>query len=214
MFIILLGPPGSGKGTQSDVLIESLQAIHISTGSMLRQEINRKTELGLAVEKIMREGKLVSNELINQIIKTEISRLDLTKSNVILDGYPRNLTQAQYLEQVRGKTPITVIYLSLDEQEIKKRLLGRFSCPNCQKSYNVFFDKPIRENECDNCGKVDFVTRQDDNESTILNRLIEYRKETEPLIEYYKDKRLLIEVDSSKSKDEVSRQIIEFIKRS
>jgi adenylate kinase len=212
MIIILLGAPGSGKGTQSSMLVETLKALHISTGSILRQEIVQKTELGLEVESIIKAGKLVSDDLINQIISKKLNTIDLLNEDIILDGYPRNLRQAQFLDKsFQGN--LKVIYLKLSDEELIKRLSGRFSCPTCQTIYNKYFDKPKVDGECNRCGKVQFVIRADDNEQIVVNRLNEYKQETEPLINFYSDKGVLSEIDSKNEKSEICQEILKLLKK-
>ncbi|MCC2646046.1 MAG: adk [Rickettsiaceae bacterium] len=212
MIIILLGAPGSGKGTQSSLLVESLNALHISTGTILRQEITQKTALGLEVESVIKAGKLVSDDLINKIIDKQLRSIELETVNVILDGYPRNLSQAKFLDK-SVQDNLRVIYLKLSDDELIKRLSGRFSCPTCQTIYNKYFDKPKMDEECNKCGKVQFVIRADDNEQTVVNRLNEYKQETEPLINYYLDKGVLSEVDSKKEKSEICQEILKLLKK-
>ncbi|MDF2965571.1 MAG: adenylate kinase [Rickettsiaceae bacterium] len=212
MVIILLGPPGSGKGTQSSMLVEALKAFHISTGAILRQELASKTSIGIEIETTIKSGKLVSDELINKIIEKRLNEIDLNNRIVILDGYPRNIGQAEFLKN-SFNCNLKVIYLKLSDEEIIKRLSGRFSCPTCQRIYNKYFDNPLVEGECDNCGKVEFNIRQDDNAETIINRLGEYRKETEPLIAYYSSKGLLSELYSNKDKEELCHEILKLVKK-
>jgi adenylate kinase len=184
VIIVLIGPPGSGKGTQGRLLAEKLNLPHISTGDMFRESIKFGDEQGLLVKKYMEEGKLVPAILVNQIVQKSLSQ-DLYKDGCILDGYPRNLEQVEFLKKFITQD-IKVIFFDIDDQVVIERVLGRFNCPNCGQIYNNFI-KPKINNICDNCGNNKFVYRKDDDKQTIIQRLKDYKIETYPVIDYYKN---------------------------
>lgn len=186
MRIILLGPPGSGKGTQASLLEEKFGFPKIATGDLLRDAVRRKTPLGLRVKEIMERGELVSDELVGQLIKEKISQAEC-QSGYILDGFPRNLNQVKYLEMIDGHRKEIVIDLEVEEEEIIKRLSSRRVCPKCQEVYNLILKPPTVNGKCDIC-QTDLVTRDDDQPEVIKKRLRVYRQETQPLIDYYQRK--------------------------
>lgn len=201
--IIFIAPPAAGKGTQSTRLCNEFGFEHISTGDLLREEVkNGNSEL----QKIMESGSLVSDEIILSILNNK-----LQKSGYILDGFPRNLNQAialdKMLENINSKIDY-VIYLSLDKETAKKRIVGRISCPNCGSVYNTMIDDMNSKNEnvCDLCSSI-LVKRKDDNEETFNKRFETYLEETKPIISYYEKKGILYQVDSSKPTDQVYKDI-------
>jgi len=205
--IILLGPPGAGKGTFSSQVKEVLpDIIHVSTGDIFRENLKNKTPLGLKAKSYMDEGKLVPDEITNDMVKKTLD--EISDKSWVLDGYPRNLNQAEFLSKIT--TIDSVILLSVDHKILIKRILGRYSCPNCGAIYNKFFMKPKKEGICDKCGeRIEFKQRADDTEETLNNRLDVYEKNTKPLIDYYKDQGLVKEIDYTNklSKDKVKEVI-------
>jgi len=196
--IVLLGSPGSGKGTQAKMLTECLKIPHISTGDMLRDRIRRGTELGTAVVATMQSGALVSDEVVNQMVEERLSQTDAA-SGFVLDGYPRTLTQAEHLcEWLDGRgVREVVIHLAVDYNIIIARLSGRRECPLCGTLYNVAFQPPKVDELCDLDG-TKLVVRDDDHESIIRERLDAYEEQTRPVLEMYRRAgRRLIEVDGS-----------------
>jgi adenylate kinase len=196
--IVLLGSPGSGKGTQAKMLTECLKIPHISTGDMLRDRIRRGTELGTAVVATMQSGALVSDEVVNQMVEERLSQTDAA-SGFVLDGYPRTLTQAEHLcEWLDGRgIREVVIHLAVDYNIIIARLSGRRECPLCGTLYNVAFQPPKVDELCDLDG-TRLVVRDDDHESVIRERLDAYEEQTRPVLEMYRRAgRRLIEVDGS-----------------
>lgn len=184
--IILLGAPGSGKGTQAKKLSESHSIPQISTGDMLREAVKHGTELGRQAKAFMDQGGLVPDEVVIGIVKDRLSHPDCGKG-FILDGFPRTIPQAQALDRVvkeLGKEITAVLSLEVDENEIMERLSGRRTCPGCGAMYHVRFNSPKAEGKCDKCGGA-LIQRDDDKEETIRARLVHYRKSTEPLIDYY-----------------------------
>lgn len=207
MNIILFGPPGVGKGTQAKLLAEKYNLNHISTGDILRAEIQKNTELGNKIKSILEAGKLVSDDIMIDIIKQAI-RSDKLKNGIILDGFPRTVAQAislkKLFEEINDKIDF-VIYLDVDEKQIIERLENRFSCENCGKIVNKMLDK-VEDMICPSCGG-NLIKRDDDKPTTILNRMSVYRDSTEPVKEYYKQQNLLYFVDGSGSVNEVFEQI-------
>ena len=207
--IIFLGPPGSGKGTQAKELEKRFGFIHISTGDLLRKAVREGTPVGKIAEKYMKEGTLVPDDVIISLVGEALKGAE----KFVLDGFPRNTTQAEKLEEIiqEGNAKIShVILLNVEDDEIVRRLLARRVCPSCGRVYNLITSPPKNDNKCDVCG-VQLVKRSDDNEETIRKRLYIYRKETAPLIDYYKKKGLLVEVDASKDPEEVFRSILRII---
>lgn len=206
--VIFIAPPAAGKGTQSTRLSKEFHLEHISTGDLLREEVkNGNKEL----QTMMESGNLVSDDIVLSVLSKKLD----TVSNYVLDGFPRNLNQAIALDQilVEKNTKIDyVIYLSLDKETAKKRIVGRVSCPTCGNVYNTMIDGMNSKINmiCDNCNS-SLVKRNDDNEQTFDIRYDTYIKETEPLIEYYKNKGVLYQVDSSKESEQVYQDIKKII---
>ena len=186
MRIVLLGPPGAGKGTQARVLAERLKFPHISTGDLLRQNVSAGTDLGLEAKGYMEKGALVPDELVNKMLARRFDLPDV-KSGFILDGYPRNLKQAKALDEILKNISSgidLVFYLDTSEAVIIQRLTGRRVCKSCGANFHVKNMPPKQSGICDNCQGV-LYQRSDDNESTIRNRIEVYNKESAPLINYY-----------------------------
>ncbi len=208
MYLIFLGPPGAGKGTQAERLGQDLGLPRISTGDMLRQAVARGTELGRKAERYMNAGDLVPDEVVIGIVEDRLSDTD-TAAGFILDGYPRTASQAAALDSTmagRGMDLDMVIYLSTSEEEIVARLSGRRVCPGCGSTYHVRFDPPRRQGTCDDCGLA-LEQRADDNEKTVRERLDVYRRLTNPLLEYYRGRGLIREVDGQGSPQEVYQRL-------
>ena len=185
--IILLGAPGSGKGTQAKKLTESFSIPQISTGDMLREAVRNDTEMGRQAKAFMDQGGLVPDEVVIGIVKERLQAKDC-ENGFILDGFPRTIPQAQALDRVvkeLGKEIGSVLSLEVDEEEIMERLSGRRTCAGCGSMYHVRFNPPKEEGRCDKCVGT-LLQRDDDKEETIRTRLVNYKKSTEPLIEYYR----------------------------
>lgn len=198
MNIILLGPPGAGKGTQAKKIQEYYSLPHISTGDMLRENINNNTSLGIKAKSYMSRGELVPDELLITIIKDRLSKKDCSKG-FLLDGYPRTIPQADALQMIlteSGKKLDAVLNISVDDEELIKRLSGRRMC-KCGASYHIVFNPPEKDEICDLC-KGKLYHRDDDKPGAIRNRLIVYKKQTQPLIEYYNNKGVLRTIDGGK----------------
>ncbi len=208
MNIILLGPPGAGKGTQAKKIEEYYSLPHISTGDILRENINNNTSLGVKAKSYMSRGELVPDELLITIIKDRLSKNDCSKG-FMLDGYPRTIPQADALQMIlteSNKKLDAVLNIAVDDEELIERLSGRRMC-KCGASYHVNFNPPLKDGVCNVC-KGQLYQRDDDKPEAIKNRLIVYKKQTQPLIDYYNRKKLLRTIDGSK---EIS-QIFEDIK--
>lgn len=201
MNIIFLGAPGSGKGTQAAMLAKELAIPAISTGEVLRKEVERQSQIGKLAKSFMNSGQLVPDEVVVGIIKGRIAELDCQKG-FILDGFPRNINQAIVLDEMLSslnKKIEMVFNFEVGEEILIKRISGRFSCKGCGAVYNRYFKLPVKEGVCDNCGSDDFESRSDDNEATVKNRLKVYHESTFELIGYYEKKNLLLSVDAVKS---------------
>ena len=204
MNIIIFGPPGAGKGTQSNFLKEDLKMTQISTGDLLRNELKKESELSKQIRNIMDAGKLVSDKIIYDLIEDKISDINI-KNKMIFDGFPRNIEQAKNLEIMLKKHDQNlskVLNLKVDYSVLIKRISGRISCPVCKSTYNEYFDPPPQ-----NCRENEMIKRSDDNEETVTKRLKTYDNETLPLLEYYKNQNKVINIDAMKQIDEVRKEI-------
>ncbi len=209
MKLILLGPPGAGKGTQARRLVDKHSIPQLSTGDLLRAAIAAGTETGKRVKALMDSGKLVPDEVVNEIVSDRIDQLDCAKG-FILDGYPRTLTQADAVEAMlsdRGTHLDAVVELRVDDDAMVERVSGRYTCVNCDQGYHDSLKKPDVEGVCDKCGGGEFKRRPDDNAEAMRTRLQIYYKETSPLIGYYYAKGKLRPVDGMASIDGVSEEI-------
>ncbi|MFC1566718.1 adenylate kinase [bacterium] len=211
MNIILFGLPGSGKGTQAYKISDKFELEHISTGDLLRNEIKKNTDIGKKVKSIIDSGKLIPDELINEIINSDYNK-DL---NYIFDGYPRTLEQSNFFDEylaTQGKKIDIVIFLELETKVVFNRLLGRRKCPNCGENFNVYYNPPKNNPFCDICG-TKLETRKDDKEDTIQKRMEVYEFETKPLLNYYSEKNVLVKVDASKSEKEVFETLLKIVSK-
>jgi len=207
--IILLGPPGAGKGTQAQRLQSERGIVQLSTGDMLRAAVASGSELGMKAKGIMERGELVPDELMVGLIEDRIGQPDCA-GGFILDGFPRTEAQAEALDRMldkKGKTLDRVVEMEVDEQVLTERIVGRFSCAKCGAGYHDTFKRPKAEGICDVCGSREFVRRKDDNAETMKTRMAAYRAQTEPLRPYYARRGVLRKVDGMAAMDEVYRQI-------
>ena len=195
--IILLGPPGAGKGTQAGYLVEKFGMVQLSTGDMLRETRKADTPLGRQVADVMDSGALVSDEIVSAMIDAKLASLS-SDTGVIFDGYPRTEAQALSLDGLlssRGRTLDHVIELAVDEDALVARIVGRFTCGNCGAGYHDVFKLPATEGVCDKCGSTEFKRRADDNEETVRTRMGEYRGKTAPILPVYEARGLVSCVD-------------------
>lgn len=214
MNLILLGPPGAGKGTQAQRLAAERGLVQLSTGDMLRAAVKAGSEIGLKAKAVMDAGALVSDDIVIGIIADRIDQPDC-KNGFILDGFPRTLKQAAALEDLlshKGKTLDAVIELKVDDEVLVDRVSGRYTCAKCGAGYHDRFKQPQTPGACDVCGGSEFTRRADDNAETVRNRLMAYYRETAPLIGYYFAKDRLHSVDGMASIEEVARQIDEVLR--
>ncbi|MCH8320449.1 MAG: adenylate kinase [Acidobacteria bacterium] len=203
--LVLLGAPGAGKGTQAKKLAREFEMNHLSTGDALRKKAREDTPLGNQARQSMERGELVSDELVAQVVwECMTGSSELT--GFILDGFPRNLAQAELLEEIAGKTPIWVINIRVDEEVVIKRLSGRRQCMDCGRISNVNFSPPRQEGVCDACG-AKLVQRPDDLPDVIQRRLQVYREQTKPLTDFYSKKGCYFEVDGNQDTDTVFKRI-------
>ena len=209
MNIILLGPPGAGKGTQAGRLEADRGMVQLSTGDMLRAAVRSGSPVGLKAKAVMEAGELVSDEIVSGIIDEKLATLDL-RQGVIFDGYPRTGAQAEQLDAIltsHGRTLDHVIELEVNEDKLVARIVGRFTCASCGTGYHDVFKQTKVAGTCDVCGSHDFKRRPDDNEETVRTRMAEYRAKTEPIIPIYAARGLLARVDGMGEIDAVTAAI-------
>ncbi len=207
MNIILLGYPGSGKGTQAKVLSRKLGLFHVSTGDIFREELGRKTPLGEEVAGYISAGRLVPDKLVMEVLK---SRLSTETRGLLFDGFPRTVEQAEALDAwfgSRGQAIDAVIFLDVPESDVASRLGARRTCTGCGKIYNTITNPPAKENVCDACGKP-LMTRDDDKPEVIARRIQVYNDQTEPLLAYYRSSGIFHRADGSKAPDAVAEELV------
>ncbi|GGA31450.1 adenylate kinase [Neptunicoccus cionae] len=209
MNIILLGPPGAGKGTQAAMLVEERNMVQLSTGDMLRAARSSGTEMGNMVAGVMDRGELVTDEIVIGLIREQLETAE-ADGGFIFDGFPRTLAQAdalgELLESV-GQSLDTVIEMRVDDEALVSRITGRYTCAKCGAGYHDTAKKPAKEGVCDKCGSTEFKRRADDNEDSLKTRLMAYYKDTSPLIGYYYAKGQLQTIDGLAAIDEVKGSI-------
>ena len=205
MRIILFGPPGCGKGTQADFIVEYLGIAHLSTGDMLREAVRAKTKTGNMAKKIMDSGALVPDEVVVGIISDRLEQQDCS-DGFVLDGFPRTLPQARALDKLLAKKEMSitrVVEIQVPDEVLVERITGRFACAKCGMGYHKRFKKTISEGRCDVCRGSDFQIRKDDNKETVQGRLQNYHSQTSPLLPYYDEMGLLSTVDGMSEIQEV-----------
>ena len=216
MNLILLGPPGAGKGTQAKLLEDKKGYKQLSTGDMLRGAVAAGTEMGLRAKAVMDRGDLVSDDIVVSIIAERLDKADV-KKGFILDGFPRNKAQAEALDRMlkeKGLRLDAVIEMRVDDQALVKRIAGRYTCARCGKGYHDEFAKPKKPGICDVCGSTEFIRRADDNEKTVRDRLQVYNEQTAPLVDYYGRTGVLHKVNGMADIGVVTRQIEDVLEQS
>ena len=209
MHLILMGAPGSGKGSYAAVLKEHYRVPHISTGNIFRDAIEKKTPMGLIAKTYIDKGNLVPDDITNEIVKERLKQKDC-ENGFLLDGYPRTIAQAESLTKILDELGITLdaaVNLEVDDDLIVRRIVNRRSCPKCGKGYNLITYPPKKEGICDVCNTPLF-TRKDDNEETVTSRLDVYNKQTRPLVDYYDKLGKLVSIDSNGTIEDTVKDII------
>lgn len=209
MNLIVMGPPGAGKGTQAQRLQKTHSIVQLSTGDMLRAEVASGSDLGRQAKEIMEAGGLVSDDLIIAMISSRIDQDDC-KNGFILDGFPRTTPQAEALDRMLVEKELKidhVIEMKVDDDAMVKRITGRYTCAGCGAGYHDEFQKPEKDGVCDQCGGTDFTRRADDNAETVRSRLQAYHDQTAPILAYYKEKGVMETIDGMAAIDDVTEQL-------
>ncbi|WP_227807365.1 adenylate kinase [Mulberry dwarf phytoplasma] len=212
MMLILLGPPGIGKGTQASVLSDILKINHIATGDIFRKNFKENTELGILSKKFIAQGLFVPDDITNQMIADYLSK-DIDTKDFLLDGFPRNVLQARFLDDFFKNSHLfltKVIYFNAGTQDLMKRIVGRRICPECGKVYHIENIPPKTPGICDKDQKT-LIQREDDKPETFLKRLKVFNQETLPLVQYYREQNQLFEVDGMQNIDQVTKMILEVL---
>ncbi len=213
MNIILLGPPGAGKGTQASRLVDERAMVQLSTGDMLRAAVKAGTPTGVKAKAVMDAGELVSDDIVSGIIGDALDDL-APNTGVIFDGYPRTEAQAHALDAIldlRGRKLDHVIELEVDEDALVARITGRYTCAKCNAGYHDTYKLPVAQGVCDACGSTEFKRRPDDNEETVRTRMQEYRNKTAPILPTYEARGLVSRVDGMADIDDVAAAIAEIL---
>ncbi|MCC1491495.1 adenylate kinase [Cognatishimia sp. F0-27] len=212
--LILLGPPGAGKGTQARMLEEQFGLVQLSTGDLLRSAVAAGTEAGQAADAVMKAGGLVSDEIVIAVLTDRLADADCAKG-VVLDGFPRTTAQAEALDEMlarSGQTITAAISLEVDDVKMVRRVAGRFTCGDCGEGYHEDFKPTKKPGVCDACGSTSMTHRADDNAKTAMSRLDAYHVKTAPLIEYYEQKAALRRVDAMGSIDRIGQDIAQIVR--
>jgi len=207
--IVIMGPPGCGKGTQAKQFETAFSFVQLSTGDMLRAAISSRTEIGLKAKTVMDAGQLVSDDIMIDMISKRLDEPDCA-NGFILDGFPRTVAQAEGLESMLSKKEIAldaVVEVRVPDEKLVERITGRFTCSKCGEGYHDTFKKPISEGTCDKCKGAEFSRRSDDNEETVKSRLKAYHDQTAPLLPFYEEKGFLRVVDGDQDMDAVTTEI-------
>jgi adenylate kinase len=213
MYIVMLGAPGAGKGTQADILSQEMDLPHIASGDLFRQALEERTEVGLSAKSYMDKGELVPDEITIKMILERVNQPDCT-SGCLFDGFPRTLRQAKVLDEAlkgQGKSIDKAIYIEVPNEELVKRLSGRWLCRTCQTPYHMISSPPKVPGRCDKCGG-ELYQRSDDKEETVKERLNVFFAQTVPILDYYKKQGKLIRVNGNLGMQEVAREIISALK--
>ena len=212
MNIILFGPPGAGKGTQAQFIVKKYNYFQLSTGNLLREEVKSNTSTGEKIEKLISNGKFVSDEIVNSLLKKSITNLKF-RDRIIFDGYPRNIEQAKNLEIILEEFKQTIgniIYLNVPREVIEKRIMGRMTCDKCNMTLNKFFNK--EQIELHPCGAEFLKRRKDDNLDVVIARYDTYMSATKPLLDYYSKNSNFKEIDGAAEIDQITNKIREILK--
>ena len=207
MSIILFGPPGAGKGTQAQFIVKKHNHFQLSTGNLLREEVKLNTSLGVEIEKLISNGKFVSDETVNTLLRQSITNLKF-RDRIIFDGYPRNVEQAKNLEVILGEFNQTIghiIFLNVPREVIEKRIMGRMTCEKCHMTMNEFFNK--EQIELHPCGKEFLKKRKDDNLDIVIARYDTYMKATKPVLDFYSKNANFTEIDGAAEIEQISNKI-------
>jgi adenylate kinase len=210
--IILFGPPGAGKGTQAQYIVNKHNYFQLSTGDLLRTEVKKKTSLGIEIEKLISSGRFVSDEVVNKLLRQSISNLKF-RDRIIFDGYPRNIQQAKNLELILGEFSQKIghiILLNTSRDIIEKRIMGRMTCEKCDMTLNEFFNKD--QIELHPCGKEFLIKRRDDNPQTIITRYETYMNTTKPVLDFYSKNANFTEIDGTAGIEQITTKINDILK--
>ncbi len=212
MNVIIFGPPGAGKGTQAQYIVNKFNLHQVSTGDLLRSEIKNRTDTGKEIEHIISKGDFATDDIVNRLLKKVITNSNY-RNRIVFDGYPRNINQAENLEIILNSDNQSInfiLFLKVSRDILEKRILGRVTCEKCNKIFNKFIDS----NEIDNhpCGENYMIKRKDDNEETIINRYDEYMKKTKPVLDFYSSRSYFHEIDGSNKIEQISRKIEQIFK--
>ncbi len=208
MNIILIGPPGSGKGTQAKILEERHNMKQLSSGDMLRAAVSEGTEIGQKAKSYMEAGELVPDDLVVEIVTDQIEKLG--DKGFILDGFPRNVHQAEVLDRMlekRDRKIDRVLVVEVSDDMLVERIAGRYTCAQCGEGYHDKFKTPAQEGVCDKCGSTEFIRRPDDTPDTVRNRLAVYHEQTKPLVDYYKQQGKVCVIDGEQPIEEVTKAL-------
>lgn len=212
MIVIFIGPPGCGKGTQADFLVQERGFRHVSTGELLRCEISTNSDLSLKIQDCLDQGNLVPDHIVFSVLK---KHLDFSGSHrLLLDGFPRNEAQALLLDEILKEFDLKVDFVfnfQIDEALLKQRIVGRFACAKCGAIYHDDYCLPKKEGECDFCGSKEFKRRDDDSIEVLSNRLVEFNRLTKPLYQYYVDRKKLHDIDAAVSVEQIKKNIFSFL---
>ncbi len=207
--LVFLGPPGAGKGTQAKRLSQEMGLLHISTGDLLREAVRKETDLGKKAKEYMEKGELVPDDLIIALIEEVMP----AGGGVIFDGFPRTIAQAEALDRMlsgKGLDLSKVIFFDVEDNLVVERLSGRRVCPSCGEVYHIKYNPPKEDDVCDRCG-TKLIQRKDDKEEVVRNRLSVYREQTQPLIDYYKQKGILVRLDAGRDIEEIYGDLLRLV---
>lgn len=214
MQLLIMGPPGAGKGTQAKLLVDKFHLVHLSTGDILRAEVKAGSELGRQAQGFMTAGALVPDHLMNEMVGEHLQAS--REQGFLLDGYPRTVPQAQAIDAYMQEHALAldgVLNIRVSDERLVGRILGRVSCPACKAVFNLESNPPRVENICDSCGAVGLEGRSDDDADTLKTRLAAYREKTEPVLGYYRDRHLVHHVEGDRAISEVHQDLIAQIER-